>query len=283
MSTKTHRFNVSAFKCTAAVDSMHTYKATSFFSNAPEKLRVEALSSHDQGPEEIEAPFSVLFVDTGRHKVLMDTGMGIGVDPIIGRYEGDLLKNLRDEGVAAEDIDTVILSHCHADHIGGNVDEAGKPVFPNAQYVISKDEWDFWTTESTLETVHPVHAGFARRNLPPLEDRMVIVDSEKEIVPGVHAIEAKGHTAGHMAVALSSGNDLLLYTADTAMHQVSLEHPEWRTEVYDHDLEQSAASRRRLFDRAATDGALVATFHFTPFPSLGHVVKSGDGWEWQPV
>ena len=111
---------------------------------------------------------------------------------------------------------------------------------------------------------------------------MSLVDHESEILPGVRAIPAPGHTPGHMVAAFSSGGEQLLYTADTVLYPLHLEHPEW-TPIYDILPDKAAISTRMIFDRAAEERALVLGQHFPPFPSLGHVVKKGVGWEWQPI
>lgn len=122
----------------------------------------------------------------------MDTGAD-GLVPSTGR----LLQNLQTAEIAPEDIDRVILTHGHPDHIGGNTDAEGKLAFPNARYVMWKEEWDFWTSgqaEATLdEHVKEVLMEFARRNLSPIQSRLDLVDLEKDIVPGIRAVAAPGH------------------------------------------------------------------------------------------
>lgn len=286
MNTESYRFKLGDFECIAIKDFMKPYSASRFFTNAPKERLEQVLREHNLEPEDIPSPFTCLFIDTGKNKVLIDTGLGGGVHPQIGAYEGRLLKILHAEGIKTEDIDTVIFTHGHPDHVGGTVDKSGKPIFSNTRYVMWKDEYDFWTSEVTLETERPLvqHVmPIARKNLLPIKDQLDLIDQEMEILPGIYALEAKGHTPGHMVVAVSSQGEELLYTSDTVLHQLHLKYPEWQTDFYDLDLEQAAATKQRIFDRAAADKALVLAFHFFPFPSLGHVLKKGEGWQWQPV
>jgi len=110
----------------------------------------------------------------------------------------------------------------------------------------------------------------------------VRIGQEGEILPGVSVLFAPGHTPGHMVVSFACGSERLLYTGDTAIHPLHLEHPDWRP-VYDILPYLAATSKRRIFDLAAVTGCWVMGQQFPPFPSLGHVVKKGIGWEWQPI
>jgi glyoxylase-like metal-dependent hydrolase (beta-lactamase superfamily II) len=148
-----------------------------------------------------------------------------------------------------------------------------------------KDEWDFWTSEQAEEKldehVREVLLRVARKNLSPIQDRLDLIEREREIVPGVQAITAPGHTPGHMALAISSEGEQLLCISDAVLYPIHLEQPEWCA-VVDLDPEQVVATRRRILNRAANDKDLVLAFHF-PLPGLGHIVQRGDGWEWQPI
>ena len=289
MNTEIYRFNLGTFECMAVSDGIHIYRPPMFpppadflFVNAPGRPRDQALREHNLQPEqwaEWVSPYICLVVDTGEHRVLVDTGAD-GLDPNTGK----LVQNLRAEGIAPEDIDTVILTHGHPDHIGGNADAEGKPVFPNARFVMWKGEWEFWTSEQA-ETELGEHKElllkFACDNLPPIQGQLDLVDRETEIVPGICAVAAPGHTPGHMALAISSGGEQLLCISDTVLHPIHVEQPEWYA-VVDFAPEQVVASRRQLLNRAATDKAMVLAFHF-PFPGLGHVVRKREGWQWQAI
>lgn len=288
--TEIYRFKVGTFECMAVSDGTLTYApptfpppATFLFANAPRERLERALSEHRIQPEQWLAwvsPYVCVVVNTGEHLVLVDTGAN-GLAPSTGK----LLPNLKAAGIAPEDIDMVILTHGHPDHIGGNTDAEGKLAFSKARHVMWKDEWDFWTSgqaEVKLdEHVKDVLLGFARKNLPPIRDRLDLVDQEREIVPGIRAVAAPGHTPGHMALVISSEGEQLLCVSDTVLHPIHLEQPEWCAAV-DSAPGQVVSTRRRLLKRAVTEKALVAAFHF-PFPGLGHIVQKGEGWRWQPI
>jgi glyoxylase-like metal-dependent hydrolase (beta-lactamase superfamily II) len=290
MNTEIHHFQVGTFECMAVSDGTFTYApptfpppATFLFANAPRERLEQVLGEHNLQPEqwaEWISPYICLVVNTGEHQVLVDTGAD-GLSPSTGK----LLQNLRAGGIAPEDIDTVILTHGHPDHIGGNTDAEGKLAFPNARYVMWKDEWNFWTSEQAElrlnEHGKEVLLGFAHKNLPPIQGQLTLVDHEAEIMPGMRAIAAPGHTPGHMALAISSGGEQLLCISDAVLHSIHLEQPEWYATV-DFAPEQVVATRRRLLNKAVAEKALVFAFHF-PFPGLGHVVQKVEGWQWQPV
>ena len=159
------------------------------------------------------SPYICLVIDTGEHRVLVDTGAGS-----LSPTTGGLLGNLQAEGILPEHIDTVILTHGHPDHIGGNTID-GVSAFPCARFVMWKEEWDFWTSGATElnveEHVKEVLLKVARNNLPPIRDQLDLIDSEEEIVSGISAIAAPGHTPGHIALAISSGTDQLLCFGDS--------------------------------------------------------------------
>ncbi|HET6485158.1 MAG TPA: MBL fold metallo-hydrolase, partial [Spirochaetia bacterium] len=197
---------------------------------------------------------------------------------------GKLAENLRGAGYGPRDIDTVLITHAHPDHVGGTLDGAGSLRFPDARYFVWRTEWDYWFSEAA-EKVSWEHIDFtaiARRNLAPLKPHLTLVEDEREILPGVAMVNAAGHTPGHVIICFSSRGETLAYAADTAIYPLHLEHPGWLP-VFDMLPDQAAASKRRIFDRAAAEKWLVMAQHFPPFPSLGHIQKRDEGWTWVPA
>jgi glyoxylase-like metal-dependent hydrolase (beta-lactamase superfamily II) len=284
MGSETFRFPLGKFSCVAIRDNGFRYPLAMFLTNLPREIYQPLLRERGEDLEQVDVPYTCLLIETGRERVLIDTGIGRdGAGPEPGR----LLPLLRAEGVEPEEIGTVILSHAHTDHIGGNLTEEGNPAFPHAVYVMFQKEWDFWTSSPSLAEL-PVDADFKRKmlasvrnNVFPIRGQLDLLQRETEILPGISAIAAFGHSPGHMAVQISSEGQRLLFVADALIHPLNLPYPETRG-VTDHDPEEMLATRLRLLEKAAREKCLVATSHFQ-FPGLGYVRPKGDRWEWEPV
>ena len=277
MSIETYRFKIGAYECVSIMDGTAEIEARSLFANAKKEHLEQAFREHNVQQERVVTPIICMMVNTGRHQVLIDTGCGTGALPMSGK----LLQNLRAEGMEAKEVDMVVLTHGHWDHLGGNTDEEGQATFSQARYVMWKDEWNFVTSETTLGGMEEGGATFIRQNLVSIQDRFELMEQEKEILPGIGVVAAPGHTVGHIAVAVLSGNEEMLCLGDAAIHPIHVEHPEWHT-GFDDVPQQAIRARGRLLERAAEEGALIFAPHF-PFPGVGHVIKGGGGWQWQPI
>jgi glyoxylase-like metal-dependent hydrolase (beta-lactamase superfamily II) len=277
MDTEYYHFQLGSFECVSLYDGFHGYKLEEMFTNVPRPDVEIALQAQGFSQKAVTTPFTFLYVNTGKHRILVDIGAG-DLLPTTGK----LLQNMRNAEIAPESIDSIFITHAHPDHIGGVLDDKGNPIFSHAVYYICRTEWDFWFSEQAASQGWGWMADFARAKLTPIKDKIIMLDREEEILPGVSVLFAPGHTPGHMVVSFSSQGKLLLYTADTVLHPLHLEHPDWLP-VFDILPESAAASKQRIFDLAASTKCWVMGQQFPPSPSLGHVIKKDVGWEWQPI
>ena len=277
MDTEHYCFQLGSYECISLYAGFHDYQFEQMFANVPRPEVELALQEHGFSPKAVTTPFTFLYVDTGKHQILVDIGAG-DLWPTTGK----LLQIMHNAGIAPESIDSVFITHAHPDHVGGALNDKGEPVFANANYYICRTEWDFWFSEQAAIQPGGWMTEFAREKLTPLKGKTVLLERGEEILPAVSVLFAPGHTPGHMVVSFASNGERLLYVGDTVLHPLHLEHPHWLS-VFDILPESAASSKQHIFDLAASTQCWVMGQQFPPFPSLGHVVKKDVGWKWRPI
>jgi glyoxylase-like metal-dependent hydrolase (beta-lactamase superfamily II) len=277
MQAENYRFQLGNFTCNSLLDGYVNYPIQNIYSNVP-KEQVEAELRRQALPIDfVTTPYTYLLVQTGRNNILVDLGAGDFFPTT-----GGLVQSLHLAGLEPDQIDSVIISHAHPDHIGGMLDERGRPVYPNALYYLTHTEWAFWFSEAASARTAPIFVSVARKNLEPVKERVVLVEGGGEILPGIKIMPAFGHTPGHAVIWVESRHEKLVYVADTVLQPLHLEHPDWLP-IYDIQPDKAAESKQHVFDMAASEHALVLGQHFPPFPSLGYVSRQEPGWLWEPV
>jgi glyoxylase-like metal-dependent hydrolase (beta-lactamase superfamily II) len=282
-----YRRKLGSFELTALYDGLWPVKIDDSFVRNASRAEVDAaLAAAFLPPDILPVSFTALLVNTGTKLVLIDTGTAGQITDSAGA----LLDNLSVAGVKPADIDVILISHFHPDHINGIKDKDGNKVFPNAEIAVPGGEWDYWMNDANMTGVSKtVHRYFlnARRIFSDIAGEVRRFKPGGEVAPGIASIAAFGHTPGHVAFLIASGKDSLLVLSDAARNPwLFVRHPDWQPS-FDMDGPVAVATRRQLLDRAATDRAPVHGYHF-PFPALGHIARSGSGYElvpalWQPL
>lgn len=224
-----------------------------------------------------EYGINCLLIDSGEHRILIDAGCGDGFQTSAGR----LVNNLTAAGTKCSEIDRIIITHGHIDHVAGCFDSQGNPVFPDTHYITTNDEWEYWESPPGENQMQNMFFDITRRNLVPARSRFELADGGDEILPGIKLIEAPGHTPGNSMVELSSGESRLLCIGDIMHSLKEFVRPDYLI-AFDVAPEQAMASRARLLPEIERSGVLVFSYHF-PFPGLGHIARDDGAFAWQPI
>lgn len=224
---------------------------------------------------------NALVVREGEDITLIDAGTAKGTYDTVGFF----LDNLKTAGIDPAAVNRVLLTHLHFDHVGYLFDADGNPHFPNAEIVLSEDEYRYWNADNpdlshvgADQGVKDFFVKTAKTAIGHMKGRFTLKRDGDELAPGMEMLAAPGHTPGHFAVRM----DGFVYLADTFVHPwIHLPHPEWSSKA-DSDPATGVASRKRLLDIVSADHLLVSGSHAN-FPSLGRIEKQGSGYGWQAI
>ncbi|MGA0595699.1 MBL fold metallo-hydrolase [Enterovirga sp. CN4-39] len=278
-----HRYRVGSVEVVALYDGIwRKPHDPAFIRNASVAETKEALAAAGQVTEYMPIPLTVIVLDLGDRLVMVDSGSGVG------QWQPnavDLPANMKAAGIDPRRIGTILISHFHPDHIFGLMERGtNRPVYPDAELVVSADEYRWWTEPGRIAALPEARKGLGVRiqSAFPTWTNFRLVEGEEEVAPGIRLVRAPGHTPGHAAFHLSSGAEQLMISNDVAYVPALLApHPDWQGS-YDQDGPLAVETRRRLLDRVIAEKMAICGAHF-PFPGAGTFTKDGSAYAFAPV
>ena len=280
MSKITYSLTIGDIECTVIDDGappIDFERLQGRFPHIPEAELRQAVQDAEQHPASIPWGINPLLVRAGDQVILVDGGNPRDEQPDTGLLADRLL----DAGTSPGQINFVVITHLHGDHIGGlftgpNMDFT----YPNASYYVTHAEWNYWANTDLLKSMGDFGKTTYDR-LRRLEPHIKKINTNTLIAPGVQAVSAMGHTPGHIGVMVQSKEQSLLHAVDTLHSPIQFAHPDWSIK-FDAEKTLAAETRERLLGRAA-DEKLLTLFYHLPFPGLGHVRHDDGAFVWQPL
>ncbi|BAL24540.1 MBL fold metallo-hydrolase [Azoarcus sp. KH32C] len=278
-----YRTMVGQFEVTALFDGAIELDVKLLRNTKPDELKWR-LARHFVGNPKMQTAVNAYLINTGKNLVLVDAGAA----GLFGPGLGNVISNMKASGYDPSQVDAVVVTHMHGDHIGGLADANSQPAFPNAVVHVSQADNDYWLSEKNAAGAPADMQGLFKmaRDIAGIyqsRGKWKTFSDGSELVPGIRAVKANGHTPGHTAFSVESGDQKLLIWGDIIhAHGVQFSQPEVSIE-FDVDQDQAIATRRSLLYAMATGKTLVAGMHL-PFPGLGHVRADGKGvYSWVPI
>jgi glyoxylase-like metal-dependent hydrolase (beta-lactamase superfamily II) len=268
-----YRVKAGAFEVTVVNDGFNRRPnpAEGFVRNAEPAAVRAALEAEMLPTAHLDITFNITFVNTGSDLILFDTGTG----GLLAPTAGTMWDNMAAAGIDPAAVTKIVFTHFHGDHVSGLVTREGQARFPRAELIVPEAEWAFWMGDRAPQ--QPAAMVKGRFGAYPAE-RIRRVASNAEIVTGITGIPTHGHTPGHTSYLIANGGTSLLVLGDVTNHPtINARNPGWHV-VFDMDAAAAEATRRALFDRAASDRTPIIGYHW-PFPSIGHVRPSGNAYD----
>jgi glyoxylase-like metal-dependent hydrolase (beta-lactamase superfamily II) len=282
-----YRYKVGSFEVTVATDGKNQFKfPDGFVTNVGKDQVNAALAAAYLEKDTMTIPYSPIVVNTGGKLVVMDTGTGEGNFERSKGTGGQFHGNLKAAGIDRNQVDIVIISHFHGDHINGLITPDKKAAFPNAEIMVPAAEWKYFMDDGemsrqTTDRMKGVFAG-ARNVFDALGRKVTQYEAGKELTPGITSVATPGHTPGHTSHVLASGNSKLYVQADvTNIPQLFVRNPGWHA-FFDQDAKMAEETRRKVYDMLVAEKMMVQGFHY-PFPAVAYIEKAGNGYREVPV
>ncbi len=282
-----YRYKVGTHEVTVLTDGARSFPLTeNYVTNAPIADVRKALEAAYLPPDRMIHHYAPVLVNTGPKLVLIDTGSGPGAFTQTKGELGQLPDNLKAAGIQAKDIDLVVISHFHSDHVNGLLDANNKLAFPNAEVLVPAAEWKFWMDDGEMSRAPKGRMEDLfknnRRVFDALGRKVTPYEWNKELAPGLMPLATVGHCIGHTSYLLASGSAKLYIQSDVTNHpDLFARHPDWGA-FFDQDPVQAVATRRKVYDMLVADRMLVQGFHY-PFPGLARIEKAEGGYRVMPM
>jgi glyoxylase-like metal-dependent hydrolase (beta-lactamase superfamily II) len=274
------RMMVGDFEITPLSDGTVDLPVDKLLTQKADKTNAALAKAHLKSP--LETSDNAFLINTGSKLILVDTGAGVLFGPTLGKIQA----SLKAAGYTPEQVDEVYLTHFHSDHVGGLTAQS-KPVFPNAIVRASKVETDYWLSQANMDKA-PADAKDTFKNAMAALDpyakagKLKTFEGDVEVSPGIRAVGGHGHTPGHTTFVVESRGQKMVMIGDLIhVAAVQFENPAV-TVGFDGDQKAAAAARKKLFDAAAKDGALIGGAHLQ-FPGVGYLRTEGKGYRFIPV
>ena len=286
MASEVHRYNVGDIEIVVLSDGFRKTPLDNYLKNASKEELAAALEAAGLPNDHIRNTYSPVLIRTGGRNVLVDTGNGEAAFMQSKGERGRLNRNLETAGINRTDIDKVVISHFHADHVNGLLLADNKPAFPNAEILVPEVEWAFWMDDAEMARASAGRMTELfqnnRRVFDILERKVTTYAWEQEVAPGVKAVGTPGHSIGHTSYMVSAGDKRVFVQQDVNNNSaVFAPHPEWHG-FFDQDPPKASETRKRVYDMLAAENLPVQAYHH-PFPGLGRVEKAGDGHRVVPM
>ena len=276
-----YRMMLGDFEVTALSDGTVDLKMAELLTNIP-TARIHSALAKQHLKDPVEVSVNAYLINTGSKLVLIDAGAGTFFGPTVGK----LMANLKASGYQPEQVDEIYITHMHADHVGGLV--AGSQIaFPNAIVRADQREADFWLSKANMDTApkeakQVFEGAMASINPYAAAGKLKPFNGNTELIPGIKAVAAHGHTPGHTVYMVESNGQRLVLWGDL-MHSAAVQFPEPSVTIkFDTDSKAAAAQRKAQYADAAKRGHWVAAAHL-PFPGIGHLRADGKGYDWIPA
>lgn len=277
-----HHTALGGFQITALYDGPISIDTQLLKNTPPRDIQKLLARLFVKGPA-VQTAVNAFIINTGAKLILVDAGAA----KLFGPNLGHVVDNLKAAGYSPEQVDVVLITHLHGDHVNGLVTAEGERVFPKAEIWSSQADNDFWLSEAVAAKAPKDYQAFfkmSRDAAAPYRasGQWKVFDGDRELLPGIRSLDTHGHTPGHTSYVLENGGEKMIILGDLVHnHAVQFARPETAIE-FDTDPKQAVAARKKTFALAAREGVLVAGMHL-PFPGIGHIRQEGKAFAWVPV